>query len=248
MITSIISSKDIGLLSESLYDLRDYCKSNKIEFEIILKDKLGEAKDLDVSKLEIIQEIVPLGDEFAARLGWIRAKNLLSPFLSNDENLSMDEYETPVEAFERISIIIFKNGYDDYDVRTEACLTLIQKIWNQDQLVSTLLLKVASIESLDTRESLLLQHIDLLGILDQDQKTQILDSIETKATRVRFLIATGDSTGAAEEIQADQSEKAELDEKTLQMFANTITKITNTEIMKKVVAYMDKGNFINVFL
>jgi len=251
--SSIINSSDLGLLSESLYDLRDYCKSQKIDFSSILKEKLGEAKDVNIESLEIIEEIVPLGDEFSTRLGWIRARNILSTFLSEEENITIDEFGNSADCFQRISSILFANGTEvdqtGFEHRVETCLVLIQKIWDDSRLIMSLLISISSIESIETREALLLKYLNLIKTeeIDKTEISSILDKIETKSTRVKFLIEIGDSSSAALELEAEtEVDIDQLDEKTLKIFADTISNVTNTDLMKTVVGYMDKGNYLYI--
>ena len=69
LIGSILSSDDPF---DPLYDLKDfYEKKDETRLVEVLKIELTKSK-FDIKKLEMIEEIIPLGEEFSNRLQWLR--------------------------------------------------------------------------------------------------------------------------------------------------------------------------------
>ena len=57
---------------DPLYDLKDfYEKKDETRLVEVLKIELTKSK-FDIKKLEMIEEIIPLGEEFSNRLQWLR--------------------------------------------------------------------------------------------------------------------------------------------------------------------------------
>ena len=197
---------------DPLYDLKDfYEKKDGTKLVEVLKTELTKSK-FDIKKLEMIEEIIPLGDEFSNRLQWLRAKNSFSEFLSEEENLTEADFESEnrISAIQRVSKLLFLSSATTEDnsnramVKFEKCFELISSIWNQEDLLIYLFRSVLN----HCESSFVLEVFPKMALwssihnqLSDDDVTLVCEKLTDKNMKIKFLLETGHTELANEMLQ-----------------------------------------------
>ena len=142
LVTSILKSDDIDVVSEGLYDLRDYAEEKRTldKVETCVKETLAsQSTPPRVEIMEAINNVIPLGDKAQHDLVRRQTTSALAVF-----DIDLKENESNVDLVIRLTSQWNESSAEDITKQFDSLWSVMTQVWQEDHaaLILSSLIKI----------------------------------------------------------------------------------------------------------